>query len=177
MNPLAAYVLAAMLAWLPPAQQTEVVLAPVDQKPAAEAAQRARYEAIAIDLAAAVERDDEPAVFENDPDKRKTALLLAAIAFYESSYSARIERNECHVDECDGGAAIGMFQLHMGGGIAFDGVAWKQDPKGLHPKDVLADRVLFARLVLHVIRGWHSSGYAEGKRRRRVLDYVSAHPS
>jgi len=76
MTPLASYVAAALLAWSPAK----------DHAPDSEATTRARYDAIAVDIASVVEDPAEPALFKNDPAKAETAIQLAGVAFFESRF-------------------------------------------------------------------------------------------
>jgi hypothetical protein len=162
---LAKYLFIAMVSWLSPAKQPESL-----------EVSTARYESIAADVAEVVSREDEPALFKNDTDKTKTALLLISMAYFESSYFARVDEGHCLPKECDGGLAFSMWQFHPEMGLAFDGDKWKYDANGWHGKDFIADRKLTIRMVLHLLRGPHTSGWGEGKRKEKAMTYFSKNP-
>jgi hypothetical protein len=163
---LSAYILAAMNTWVPPEKQPE----PLDET-------RARYASIADDIAAAVERDDEPSLFPNDPDKTLTGLLVASMAVSESTYFKRVDEGHCLQGECDGGLAFTMWQIHPQCGLAFYDLKWRFDcAHGFRGVDLVTDRQLAVRLVLHIIRGPHDGRWNGGERLSRAQGYAATHP-
>jgi hypothetical protein len=131
---LAAYLLSAMNSWVPPAQHAYYET-PDDTA--------GRYASIAGDIAeVALDPAEEP-VFAGDDGRYKTALLLASIASYESSFRARVD--DCRVAG-DNGRAHGLWQTHA-------------------PKDaVCTDRRQAARIALEMVR----ASFAEC----RALDFA-----
>ena len=92
--------------------------------PVTSTAGRARYDAIAADIATASEADP----IDNDP--LRTSLLLAAIAYRESQFRWDVET--CRVTG-DGGKALGLWQTHS-------------------TALVCRDRKTAARVALHMVR-------------------------
>lgn len=163
--PLASYLDAAMTAWVPPAAQPE-----------GEDAAKARYAAIAQDVAAVVSDPDEPPLFEGDNDRHRTALLLLSIASYESSFFARVDEGRCLPRECDAGHAFGLFQVQPARGIALDGDGWRYDSRGFHGRDMVRDRRIAIRVALHLARGPHDPRWTGGDRTARADTWAAAHP-
>ena len=93
---LAAYLASAMAAWVPMAEHAWVERADVTSL---------RYASIAETIASVV--TEEPPVYDGDDAQARvrTALLLAALASYESHYAARVD--DCRVSK---GGALGLWQ-------------------------------------------------------------------
>ena len=93
---LATYLVSAMAAWVPMAEHAWVERPDVTSS---------RYASIAETIASVVA--EQPPVFEGGEDQARvrTALLLAAIASYESHYAARVD--DCRVSN---GGALGLWQ-------------------------------------------------------------------
>jgi hypothetical protein len=159
---LAAYLLAAMMLWVPAKLQPE-----------GQVAATARYESIAADVAEVVERDDEPAIYGGS--KTLTALVVLSIAKSESAFWKRVDDGECREDECDAGEAVSLWQFHPGIGLAFDGDGWRYDASGYQKKDFIADRKLAARMTLHLLRGPHQAAWDGAPRRDRAVSFAASH--
>jgi hypothetical protein len=124
-----------------------------------EAHVRARYEAIATDVAA-VALDPS----ERIANRPAAALWLAAQAFCESAFDWRVDSGHCTAGTCDNGKAWSIWQLHDGGGLVLDGgrftyasnrsAAWLLEHAGdvVHGPDLISDRRLAARFALHMRR-------------------------
>jgi len=108
---LAIYVLAAMLAWTRPHG------VPRDD------ADRAWLTGIADDIAA-VSLEEAP-LFRDDPLRVRTALVVASVARFESSFADWVDDGRCndaawrlvsleihHGSTCDGGHAFSLWQIH-----------------------------------------------------------------
>lgn len=99
MSALAAYVLAAILSWSPVA-----VHASYEHASATEA----RLTSIAVDIADVAAT--EPPLFAGDDGRARTAILLAAVASYESGrFDGRVQSCERRGDH---GHALGLWQVH-----------------------------------------------------------------
>lgn len=78
----------------------------------------ARYSSVAADMAAAVQGHALPYLTE-----KQTAALLVSAAFYESSFHPDVDSGACNEKVtydpkriCDGGASVGLLQIHFGRG-------------------------------------------------------------
>jgi hypothetical protein len=163
---LVAYIVAAMLFWVPAKWQPED-----------EAETLARYESIASDVVEVVQRPDEPPLFaDDDAERTKTAMLVTVIAASEGAFWKRVDEGHCRATECDGGQAFTLWQFHPGMGLAFDGDGWRYDWNGFHGRDFIADRKLAIRMVLHLLRGQHTAGWDGHGRRERAASYEREHP-
>lgn len=94
-----------------------------------EAGARARVTRICERIEAAAFDPTEPPLKRFGTDDRaraRTAVLLLALASHETHLKPRIGEGLCKPWECDGGKAIGFWQLHAGGGLAFDGLLYRQ---------------------------------------------------
>jgi hypothetical protein len=119
---LTAYLLSAMTSWVP-----------VDQHRYYETAAETedRYRAIAQDIALVALDPEEAPLFAGDEGRAKTALLLASVASFESTFNGKVD--DCRVSG-DGGRAHGLWQTHA--------------PKA----QVCADRLAAARIALRMVR-------------------------
>ena len=81
-------------------------------------ARRARYEAIAADIAATVYAPDAPALYGGARGRAHTAALLVAVAVLESGLAADVDRGPCYRGRdgrgprCDSGRAYSLWQVH-----------------------------------------------------------------
>lgn len=102
---------------------------------------RARYESVAADIAAVVNEESEPPLFEGPAGREATAMLLTAIAWHESGFRKDVET--CHGPRSKGdhGRSIGLFQIIQG-----------PNREGYSAKEICADRKLQVRLGLHALR-------------------------
>lgn len=104
---LTTWILALLLHVAPPER-----LAALPQLPGwaeTSAAKRARYEAIAADIASAVYMTPEQ-------HQRQAAALLVAIASHESGFAPDVDAGRCYRgpgwrSRCDGGRAVSLWQL------------------------------------------------------------------
>jgi len=133
MESLVSYLVAAMIAWVPlhahaPLESPEDTLA--------------RYESIARDLATVALDDDEEPLFAGDDGRVQTALLMASVASYESSYGKTVDDGTRRGDH---GHSYCLMQIRVGGGVTREG--WSGS-------DLVRDRTLCFRAGLHIL---HSS--------------------
>jgi hypothetical protein len=156
---LEAYVLAAMKRWAPAATMPGRSIA--------------HYDAIARDIVDVVSEPGEEPIWKTDVNKARTAILVAAIGFWESHFWQHVDDGSCNSEkwrrgagkaltlrsgDCDQGIAVSIFQIHAYGGIALteDGGwvgAWGAKGRPLYyGKDLLADRRLAVRVALHIAR-------------------------
>jgi len=133
----------------------------------------ARAHEIADDIAAVV--GSEPAIFEDDDAKTKTASLITSLAFWESNFQLFVDDGTCNsesrmrdwvrhhftgwVGACDGTLAVSMWQIHPEGGIYLEpGAGWrwmtsKDSPTEIWTrKDLLRSRRAAVRVALHFAR-------------------------
>lgn len=121
--------------------------------PWAQAAEHDRYDAIAHDMAAVVLDPAEPPLYAGEAPRAETGLLLASIGSSESQFRADVEAGHCRANECDGGFAVGLTQIHPGQGIVLlPGSGYRYDRHGLHARDLLEDRKALLRVTLHMAR-------------------------
>jgi hypothetical protein len=205
MQNLVAYLLTAMLSWVPLSSHT-----PYGET---ESEARTRYESIAADVAAVALDPTEPAVFGGADGRVKTAILQVAIASLETGYQKFVDAGDCnqasyHADRrgnCDGGHAHSLWQIHVFGGgylLLADGslgsVLGSTGYAAAHPDEVvrgpqlIADRRTAARVAERIervsMRQYNSlcafSGEPcdEGRhpkaalRLARAKDYYARHP-
>jgi len=104
---LAAWVLSAMLAWVPPSTHDWYTVRGLTE---------ASYQSIADDIATAALDPEVTPLFAGPSGRAKTALLLAAVASYESSFNATIARGgSVRKGDNDNGRAVGLWQTHVYG--------------------------------------------------------------
>lgn len=166
---LTAYVLRAMLAWVPLSQHAYVEDVAVTET---------RYESIAADIAAVAADPNEPGLrpAPSDPsysDEDKlwaqqagNAIQLAAVASYEGGYQGFVDSGRCNDPtykpdgrgSCDGRQAWSIWQIHTMGGIVltdreFVGRWYATDlTHVVNGPDLIKDRKLAARVALHMMR-------------------------
>lgn len=117
------WLLSLMLAALPPARQA----------PEPEDLARARYEAIAGDVAEIVAA--EPALFRGKFGRQRTAVLLLSVAFHESAWRLEVDTG---LSRGDAGRSCTLWQHNEGRGKVCD--------------ELLADRKKAVRLALDKMR-------------------------
>lgn len=161
---LAAYILHAMMTWVPPSQQ-----------PGGEDVE-ARYRSIAADIADVAADPSEPGLFaapsglseslQLEVQQVMNATQLAAIASYESGYARFVDLGQCNDPTykadgrggCDGRAAWSIWQIHTMGGLVltdkeFVGRWYAKDLSHvINGPDLIRDRKLAARIALHILR-------------------------
>jgi hypothetical protein len=131
MESLVAYLLTAMLSWVPPYEH-----APRE----AAADTRERYASIARDVAeVAMEGDEEP-LFGGKNGRIQTAVLMLAIASYESSFTKSVDEGS---GLGDNGHSYCLMQIYVGKGVTAEG--WTG-------QDLVQDRKRCFRAGLHMLR-------------------------
>lgn len=133
MENLVSYLVAAMVAWVPP-----LAHAPVESA----ANVRARYESIAHDLASVVLDEGELPLFSGRDGRTETALLMLSVASFESSFRKSVDDG---IGRGDGGRSYCLMQIHVGDGITREGWTGRQ---------LIEDRRRCFRAALHIL---HSS--------------------
>ena len=109
MESLVSYLVAAMLAWVPPHAH-----APVESRDHV----LERYESIARDVLSVALDENEAPVFDGPDSRAETALLMLAVASYESSFSKRVDEG---VRRGDNGHSYCLMQIHVGQGATREG--------------------------------------------------------
>ncbi|HZU82490.1 MAG TPA: hypothetical protein VE987_06225 [Polyangiaceae bacterium] len=189
---LTAYLLTAMLAWMPTKNQKA--------RETADAA-LARYQSIASDVATVALDPAEPPLFKGADGRTKTALVLLSVAWWESAFRPDVDSGNCKPPECDNGHAFTLWQLHPEDGFIFDGdvytfarnrtPAWRAD----HASEIfdgaalLRDRKLAAKIALHMMRysvlhsgglgiytGENGNGPKAKQRMDHALKWLREHP-
>ena len=149
---LAAYLLAAMHLWAPPSVH--------DYTKTPRAETEARYESIAADLATvALDPDEVPLFAGGEVGRAQTALVMLAIASYESGqFRADVDRQDKPTG--DGGRAYCLGQLH--------------DEAPMHYARGLTDRVSCFRGQLRALRdSWNMCKF--GPPADRITGYTVGH--
>lgn len=169
---LKAYVLRAMLAWVPLSQHAYVEDVAITET---------RYESIAGDIAEVAADPNEPGLRAAPVDTATThytdeeklviqqvgnAIQIAAVASYEGGYQAFVDSGRCNDPNfkpdgrgsCDGRQAWSIWQIHTMGGIVltdkeFVGRWYATDlTHVINGPDLIRDRKLAARVALHMMR-------------------------
>jgi hypothetical protein len=137
-----------------------------------ESAERDRYQEvrhIAAEAAVDVAYDpSEAPLFDGPTGRALSALEMAAIATHETGIQPRLWDNVCRTRECDGGAATGELQLHLGKwGVMLRGDRWVHQctqAEGqsasnvvgpddcITPSDVGMHHLLGWRIAMHMLR-------------------------
>lgn len=133
MENLVTYLVAAMVAWVPP-------VAHAWTEPPAEV--QARYESIAQDLVSVVQDESEAPLFTGQDARTQTALLMLSVASFESSFQKRVDEG---VGRGDGGRSYCLMQIRVGSGVTREGWTGRQ---------LIEDRRRCFRAALHLL---HSS--------------------
>jgi hypothetical protein len=131
MDSLVAYLVAAMIGWVPLQAH-----APSESSDAAQA----RYESIARDAASVAFDEAEAPLFSGPEGRTQTALLMLSVASYESGYEQRVDDG---VRLGDHGHSFCLMQLRVGRGTTREG--WTGP-------DLISDRKRCFRAALHVLR-------------------------
>jgi hypothetical protein len=131
MESLVSYLVAAMLAWVPPhahapLESNEHVLA--------------RYGSIARDVAGVALDENESPVFDGPDSRTETALLMLAVASYESSFSKRVDDG---IRRGDHGLSYCLMQIRVGTRATREGWSGPQ---------LIEDRKLCFRAALHLLQ-------------------------
>jgi hypothetical protein len=125
-----------MLAWVPvhahlPLESSERVLA--------------RYESIARDVALVALDENEAPLLEGEDGRTQTALLMLAVASYESSFSKRVDDGSRRGDH---GLSFCLMQIRVGTGTTREGWnGWQ----------LIEDRKRCFRAALHILRASFSA--------------------
>ncbi|HXN33946.1 MAG TPA: hypothetical protein VN894_18880 [Polyangiaceae bacterium] len=131
MESLVSYLVAAMLAWVPlhahaSFESSDHVLA--------------RYQSIARDVVSVALDESEAPVFEGPDNRTQTALLMLAVASYESSFNKRVDDG---TRRGDNGHSYCLMQVHVGQGATREG--W-------NARQLIEDRKLCFRAALHILQ-------------------------
>ncbi len=171
---LAAYLLTAMISWMP----TKV------HHREGEATALARYEAIATDIAKVALDESEVPLFAGEDGRTQTALLVASIASFESHFRADVDEGRARGDK---GISICIMQIQVHG----------KTLEGWSAKDLIDDRGKCVAAGLHLIRESFSmckhmslrhrlAGYTSGRceedpasesRVGRAVKWMKEHPT
>jgi hypothetical protein len=165
MDSLVAYLVAAMVGWVPVYAQPQESRDEVMD----------RYESIARDAATVALDPDETPLFDGPDARAKTALLMLSIASFESGYRKRVDDGRSRGDS---GKSFCLMQIRVGTSATHEG--WTGP-------DLVEDRTRCFRAALRILRNsfgiCHSSpvedrlsAYASGSctagteaSRRRIL--------
>ncbi len=131
MESLVSYLVAAMLAWVPPQSH-----APLETSEHV----RARYDSIARDAATVVLDENETPVFDGPDRRTETALLMLSVASYESSFSKRVDDG---IRRGDHGRSYCLMQIRVGDGATREGWGGAR---------LIEDRKLCFRAALHILQ-------------------------
>jgi hypothetical protein len=131
MESLVSYLVAAMLAWVPlnahaSFESRDHVLA--------------RYQSIARDVASVALDENETPVFEGADRRTETAVLMLAVASYESSFNKRVDDG---TRRGDNGHSYCLMQIRVGQGATREG--W-------NGRQLVEDRKLCFRAALHILQ-------------------------
>jgi hypothetical protein len=126
---LSAYIVTAMVAWMPLKVHYRE----------GEAAARERYEAIARDIATVALDEAETPLFAGEDGRTQTALLVASIASYESYFRADVDNGKARGDH---GVSWCLMQVQVHGKTA----------EGWTGEELIQDRTRCIRAGLHRIR-------------------------
>lgn len=171
---LAAYLLSAMIAWMP----TKV------HNREGESAALKRYEAIATDIAKVALDENEIPLFAGEDGRTQTALLVASIASYESHFRADVDAGKARGDN---GVSWCIMQIQVHG----------KTLEGWTGPELIENRGKCVSAGLHLIRESFSmckhmplrhklSGYTSGKcegdpasesRIGRAVKWMKDHPT
>ncbi len=131
MENLVAYLVAAMVSWVPfHAQPTSE----------SSAQARAHYESIARDAASVAFDEAEAPLFDGPDARAETALLMLSVASFESSYRAKVDDG---AHRGDNGHSYCLMQIRVGAGVTREGWSGHQ---------LVEDRKLCFFAGLHILR-------------------------
>jgi hypothetical protein len=131
MESLVSYLVAAMLAWVPLHAH-----APIESRDHV----MARYESIARDVATVALDESEASLFDGEDGRTETALLMLAVASYESSFSKRVDDG---IRRGDHGYSYCLMQIRVGSGATREGWSGRQ---------LIENRKLCFRAALHILQ-------------------------
>lgn len=151
MESLASYLVVAMLTWVPVHAH-----APLESS----AHVMTRYESIASDVASVALDEDESPLFDGPDARTETAVLMLAVASYESSFSRKVDEG---IRRGDHGYSYCLMQIHIGPGATREGWSGRQ---------LIEDRKLCFRAALHILQASFAAC-----RRLPVDDRLSAYAS
>ena len=134
----AAWLLSVMLTTLPPGK----IVRPADAVESPDAG-RERYVAIARAIAEVVHDPDERPVYRGGLGRERSAALLLAVSYFESSWRRDVDLGIGKLAFGDTGRSCGLFQAHVGRGST---------PEGYSCSDLVADRKKAARSALAAMR-------------------------
>lgn len=148
------WLVAAMLSWTIPAARHDI--------------ERERYEGIAKDAVAVAFDAEEKPIYAGALARTKTALMLLAIASYESGFRRDVDDGTVRGD---GGRSWCLMQVNLGHNrvlLTEDGYTYSQDATGWSGKDLVEDRQRCFRVGLHLMRASHKacgnlSAYTSGR--------------
>ena len=131
MDSLVAYLVAAMIGWVPlhvhaPSESADVA--------------RERYESIAHDAVSVAFDDSEQPLFSGPEGRTQTALLMLSVASYESGYRVKVDDGRGLGDH---GHSYCLMQVRVGKGVTREG--WTGT-------DLVTDRRRCFRAALHILR-------------------------
>ena len=130
MDSLVAYLVAAMVGWVPVhAQPQESPDEVMD-----------RYESIARDAATVALDPDESPIFDGPDGRAKTALLMLSVASFESGYRKRVDDGR---GRGDNGRSFCLMQIRVVTG---------ETSEGWTGPDLVQDRTRCFRAALHILR-------------------------
>lgn len=147
---LAQYILSAMISWTPVRSLTAYG--------ETEDQVRARFEAIATDIATVFTDSNEAPIFSGATGRPRSALLLASIGSFEGGWQRFVEEGDCNKPGykadgrggCDGGFAFTSWQIHIaGGGFLYVGgrltnVNYERQYAKDHPEEIINGNRLVA---------------------------------
>lgn len=121
------WILALVVLLVPPLQQEQQAREP-------DVIAQGRYASIAEDIASVVETS--PPLFTGPDARERTAALVVARAFYESSFKRDVDEGRTRGD---GGRAVCLMQMHF-------------SPQGWTTDELVADRTKCIRSALELMR-------------------------
>jgi hypothetical protein len=137
MEALVTYLVAAMVAWIPPRAHE------LGDPPEPRADALVRYESIARDLATVVADESESPLFGGPDARAQTALVMLSVASFESSYAREVDFGIGR-GVGDAGNSWCLMQLRVGRGTTREG--WTG-------RELVEDRTKCFRAALHLLRG------------------------
>lgn len=157
---LVLWLVSAMTGWVPVSQHS------IHHETTEETSDR--YESMATDAMKVAFEPSETPLFPDKNGRTRTALLMIAIAKWESGYIKRIDDGICLKGECDGGLAACIMQVHTNGSLVLDSPfhpgeysfafqrtkEWREEHKAeiLNKDSLIKDRKMCFRAALHMLR-------------------------
>ena len=160
-----------MIAWAPPQGRGDTD----------EAHARSRYRDIASDIARVALDPSEPPLYATRDGRARTALMLLSIAFWESGFLFDVDSGMCRPKTCDDGTAFTLWQLHpqrgaKKEGFKFVGDGWAYAPDGYDGPALVKDRVLAARISLHLARRHIGAWTTATRAMNHAASWWAGHP-